>query len=42
MKQILIDGFNGIVDIMVEEDQKMIKDKLTDGLKLKVGSNVNQ
>ena len=41
MKQILIDGFNGIVDIMVEEDQKMLKDKLKDGLKLKVGSNVN-
>ena len=34
MKQILMDGFSGILGNGQEEDQKMMKDKLTDGKKL--------
>ena len=34
VKQILIDGFNGILDTDQEEGQEMIKDRLTDGMKL--------
>ena len=34
MKQILMHGFNGILDTGQVEDQEMIKDKLTDGRKL--------
>ena len=31
MKQILVVGFNGILDTGQEEDQKMMRDKLIDG-----------
>ena len=34
MKQILMVGFRGILDIGQVEDQKMMKDKLIDGKKL--------
>ena len=34
MKQILTDGFSGILVTGQVEDQKMMKDKLTDGKKL--------
>ena len=34
MKQTLMVGFSGILDIGQVEDQKMIKDKLIDGKKL--------
>ena len=34
MKQILMVGFSGILDIGQVEDQKMMKDKLIDGKKL--------
>ena len=34
MKQILMVGFNGILDTGYVEDQKMIKDKLIDGKEL--------
>ena len=34
MKQILMDGFSGILDIGWVEDQKMMKDKLIDGKEL--------
>ena len=34
MKQILMDGFSGILGNGQEEDQKMMKDKLTDRKKL--------
>ena len=41
-KQILMVGFSDILDIGQVEDQKMIKDKLTDGKKLLVNLEVNQ
>ena len=41
MKLILIVGFSGILGTGWVEDQKMIKDKLTDGKKLWVGLEVN-
>ena len=41
MKSILMVGFSGILDIGLVEDQKIIKDKLIDGKKLWVGSEVN-
>ena len=41
-KQILMVGFSGILDIGQVQDQKMIKDKLTDGKKLLVNLEVNQ
>ena len=34
MKQILMVGFSGILDIGQVEDQEMMKDKLIDGKKL--------
>ena len=34
MKQILMDGFSGILDSGQLEDQKMMKEKLADGKKL--------
>ena len=41
MKLILIVGFSGILGTGWVEDQKMIKDKLTNGKKLWVGLGVN-
>ena len=42
MKQILMDGFSGILDTDQVEDLQMVKDKLLDGKKLKVGLEENQ
>ena len=42
MKQILIVGFSGILDVGQVEDHKMMKDKLIDGKKLCVGLEANQ
>ena len=42
MKQILMDGFSGILDTDQVEDLQMMKDKLLDGKKLKVGLEANQ
>ena len=42
MKQILMVGFSGILGTGQVEDQKMMKDKLIDGKKLRVGLEVNQ
>ena len=41
MKLILMVGFSGILGTVWVEDQKMIKDKLTDGKKLWVELGVN-
>ena len=41
MKQILMDDFSGILGNGQEEDQKMMKDKLTDGKKLQLGLEAN-
>ena len=42
MKYILMVGFSGISGTGQVEDRKMMKDKLTDGEKLRVGLGVNQ
>ena len=42
MKQILIGGFNGVLDTFQEEDLQIILDKETDGKKLLVDLKVNQ
>ena len=41
MKLILIVGFRGILGTGWVEDRKMIKEKLTDGKKLRVGLEAN-
>ena len=42
MKYILMVGFSGISGTGQVEDRKMMKDKLADGKKLRVGLGVNQ
>ena len=42
MKKILMDGFNGILDTDQVAVQKMVKDRLTDGIKLWIDLEVNQ
>ena len=42
MKQTFMIGFSGILDAEEVEDQKMMKDKLTDGKKLRVDLEANQ
>ena len=40
MKQILMDGFSGILDTGQVDDNKMMKDKLIDGKELQIGLEV--